>query len=46
MRIKQGRPTTADVSRHEEGLEEELVYHIDYHGVMTHPTPTPKHPTP
>ena len=25
---------------------EETVYHIDYHGVMTHPTPTPKHPKP
>ncbi|KGN65505.1 hypothetical protein Csa_019778 [Cucumis sativus] len=22
----------------------ELVYHIDYHGVTTHPNPTPKHP--
>ncbi|GAB4853489.1 hypothetical protein Ancab_017680 [Ancistrocladus abbreviatus] len=26
--------------------ESELIYHIDYHGVMTHPTPTPKHPKP
>ncbi|KAI3932679.1 hypothetical protein MKW98_012650 [Papaver atlanticum] len=25
---------------------EELVYHVDYHGVSTHPTPTPKHPRP
>ena len=25
---------------------EETVYHIDYHGVTTHPTPTPKHPKP
>ncbi|RVW26165.1 hypothetical protein CK203_109160 [Vitis vinifera] len=25
---------------------EENVYHIDYHGVKTHPTPTPKHPQP
>ncbi|KAI3956465.1 hypothetical protein MKX01_016878 [Papaver californicum] len=25
---------------------EELVYHVDYHGVSTHPTPTPKHPIP
>ncbi|KAM7460931.1 hypothetical protein LguiA_029052 [Lonicera macranthoides] len=25
---------------------EELAYHIDYHGVSTHPTPNPKHPTP
>ncbi|XVF63484.1 hypothetical protein PTKIN_Ptkin09bG0090300 [Pterospermum kingtungense] len=25
--------------------EDEIVnYHIDYHGVTTHPTPTPKHP--
>ncbi|KAK9697168.1 hypothetical protein RND81_08G019200 [Saponaria officinalis] len=23
---------------------DELVYHIDYHGVTTHPAPTPKHP--
>ncbi|XP_063949632.1 uncharacterized protein LOC108223948 [Daucus carota subsp. sativus] len=26
--------------------ERELVYHIDYHGVTTHPNPTPKHPRP
>ncbi|MCL7031897.1 hypothetical protein MKW94_002281 [Papaver nudicaule] len=25
---------------------EDLVYHVDYHGVSTHPTPTPKHPRP
>ncbi|KAJ4709197.1 Solute carrier family 13 member 3 [Melia azedarach] len=25
---------------------DEIVYHIDYHGVTTHPTPTPKHPKP
>ena len=25
---------------------EELAYHTDYHGVSTHPTPNPKHPTP
>ncbi|KAJ9132064.1 hypothetical protein P3X46_034577 [Hevea brasiliensis] len=24
----------------------DLVYHIDYHGVTTHPIPTPKHPRP
>jgi hypothetical protein len=29
-----------------EKLDHELVYHIDYHGVTTHPTPTPKHPKP
>ncbi|KAF8033646.1 hypothetical protein BT93_C0048 [Corymbia citriodora subsp. variegata] len=23
---------------------DDLVYHTDYHGVTTHPTPTPKHP--
>ncbi|KAG6698657.1 hypothetical protein I3843_08G030300 [Carya illinoinensis] len=23
---------------------DEIVYHIDYHGVTTHPTPTPKQP--
>ncbi|KAK1399795.1 putative Transmembrane protein [Heracleum sosnowskyi] len=26
--------------------EQELVYHVDYHGVTTHPDPTPKHPKP
>lgn len=31
--------------RREDNLDE-LVYHIDYHGVTTHPTPTPKHPKP
>ncbi|KAH7572493.1 hypothetical protein JRO89_XS04G0264200 [Xanthoceras sorbifolium] len=25
---------------------DEIVYHTDYHGVTTHPNPTPKHPTP
>lgn len=25
---------------------DEVVYHIDYHGVTTHPTPTPRHPRP
>lgn len=25
---------------------DELVYHVDYHGVTTHPTPTPRHPKP
>lgn len=25
---------------------DELVYNMDYHGVTTHPTPTPKHPKP
>ncbi|KAL9398559.1 hypothetical protein Peur_007520 [Populus x canadensis] len=25
---------------------DDLVYHVDYHGVTTHPTPTPKHPKP
>ncbi|CAN6552013.1 unnamed protein product [Malus baccata var. baccata] len=25
---------------------DELVYHIDYRGVTTHPNPTPRHPTP
>lgn len=24
----------------------DLVYHIDYQGVTTHPIPTPKHPKP
>ncbi|KAL4280459.1 hypothetical protein GQ457_03G031470 [Hibiscus cannabinus] len=27
--------------------DDEIVnYHTDYHGVTTHPTPTPKHPKP
>ncbi|KMT03673.1 hypothetical protein BVRB_8g190110 [Beta vulgaris subsp. vulgaris] len=26
--------------------EDELMYHIDYHGVTTHPSPTPKHGKP
>ncbi|CAN0865132.1 hypothetical protein LINGRAHAP2_LOCUS9146 [Linum grandiflorum] len=25
-----------------EDQEDELIYHIDYNGVMTHPSPTPK----
>ena len=25
---------------------DELVYQVDYHGVTTHPTPTPRHPKP
>lgn len=24
---------------------DEWIYHVDYHGVMTHPNPAPKHPT-
>ncbi|KAI9191549.1 hypothetical protein LWI28_009879 [Acer negundo] len=27
-------------------VDDETVYHIDYHGVTTHPNPTPKHPKP
>ncbi|MFQ6639932.1 hypothetical protein Gotur_016176 [Gossypium turneri] len=28
-------------------MDDEIVnYHLDYHGVTTHPTPTPKHPKP
>ncbi|KAI3863005.1 hypothetical protein MKX03_023560 [Papaver bracteatum] len=38
--IIKGIPTEADDNG------EELVYHVDYHGVSTHPTPTPKHPRP
>ncbi|RZC71169.1 hypothetical protein C5167_034357 [Papaver somniferum] len=38
--IIQGVPAEA------EDNGEELVYHVDYHGVSTHPTPTPKHPRP
>ncbi|KAK8552394.1 hypothetical protein V6N12_040989 [Hibiscus sabdariffa] len=31
----------------EEHMDDEIVnYHIDYRGVTTHPTPTPKHPKP
>lgn len=26
--------------------EDEFAYHVDYHGVTTHPNPTPKHPKP
>ncbi|KAK1550093.1 hypothetical protein Q3G72_013513 [Acer saccharum] len=26
--------------------DDETVYQIDYHGVTTHPNPTPKHPKP
>ncbi|KAF8400254.1 hypothetical protein HHK36_013551 [Tetracentron sinense] len=25
---------------------DQLLYQVDYHGVTTHPTPTPKHPKP
>ncbi|KAI3929234.1 hypothetical protein MKX01_006470 [Papaver californicum] len=38
--IIKGVPTEADDNG------EELVYHVDYHGVSTHPTTTPKHPRP
>ncbi|KAL9255386.1 hypothetical protein AKJ16_DCAP10437 [Drosera capensis] len=41
-------------SKHREGYSEveyqtsergdEWIYHVDYHGVMTHPNPAPKHP--
>ena len=31
--------------QHESGFEE-IVYHIDYQGVKTHPNPTPKRPKP
>ncbi|KAL9254651.1 hypothetical protein AKJ16_DCAP12003 [Drosera capensis] len=41
-------------SKHQEGYGEveyltsehgdEWIYHVDYHGVMTHPNPAPKHP--
>lgn len=27
-------------------MDDDIVYHIDYHGVTTHPTPNPKHPKP
>ncbi|KAG6649262.1 hypothetical protein I3843_07G196400 [Carya illinoinensis] len=30
----------------QDNLDHEFVYHIDYHGVTTHPTPTPRHPKP
>ncbi|KAG9451403.1 hypothetical protein H6P81_011368 [Aristolochia fimbriata] len=26
--------------------DEELIYNVDYHGVSTHPSPSPKHPRP
>ncbi|CAO2842112.1 unnamed protein product [Amaranthus hypochondriacus] len=33
-------------SIHNDDTEDELVYHIDYHGVSTHPSPSPKHGKP
>ncbi|KAA0058191.1 uncharacterized protein E5676_scaffold629G002010 [Cucumis melo var. makuwa] len=44
------RPSPKDMSsntpEHEASINSlgELIYHIDYHGVTTHPNPTPKHP--
>ncbi|XP_023515382.1 uncharacterized protein LOC111779554 [Cucurbita pepo subsp. pepo] len=44
------RPSAKDISsnipEYEASIDRmgELVYHIDYHGVTTHPNPTPKHP--
>ncbi|XP_050219041.1 uncharacterized protein LOC126669578 [Mercurialis annua] len=32
--------------KHESRNDLELLYHIDYNGVTTHPVPTPKHPRP
>ncbi|KAJ7979369.1 putative Transmembrane protein [Quillaja saponaria] len=37
--------TTLEYARSIEKLDD-LVYHTDYHGVTTHPNPTPRHPTP
>ncbi|MQM08201.1 hypothetical protein Taro_041055 [Colocasia esculenta] len=30
----------------DENSEEGLVYNVDYHGVITHPSPLPRHPKP
>lgn len=30
----------------EAGDGDELIYHVDYHGISTHPYPSPKHPRP
>lgn len=44
------RPSAKDITsntpEYEASIESlgELVYHTDYHGVTTHPNPTPKHP--
>ncbi|KAB2620470.1 hypothetical protein D8674_037498 [Pyrus ussuriensis x Pyrus communis] len=38
-------PVVINFSNSKSDLDE-LVYHIDYHGVTTHPNPTPRHPTP
>ncbi|XP_059624558.1 uncharacterized protein LOC132267412 [Cornus florida] len=45
--IKRSIKNLEDSMAIEHGIKEdaeELLYHIDYHGVMTHPTPIPKHP--
>ncbi|KAI8017391.1 hypothetical protein LOK49_LG04G00210 [Camellia lanceoleosa] len=47
-REEKGGSKATDFSRDEEDSKEDdsEEYHIDYHGVSTHPTPTPKHPKP
>ncbi|GMP36654.1 hypothetical protein CsSME_00008712 [Camellia sinensis var. sinensis] len=47
-RKEKGGSKATDFSRGEEDSKEEdsEEYHTDYHGVSTHPTPTPKHPKP
>ncbi|OMO77613.1 hypothetical protein COLO4_25057 [Corchorus olitorius] len=45
--LEKGSNAVIDSRRHSNSNNmDELVYHIDYHGVTTHPTPTPKHPKP
>ncbi|KAK3221210.1 hypothetical protein Dsin_008235 [Dipteronia sinensis] len=43
---KQSRVVGGDAAADKVDNDEETVYHIDYHGVTTHPNPTPKHPKP
>ncbi|OVA13032.1 hypothetical protein BVC80_8947g13 [Macleaya cordata] len=46
IKVPDTPPDDKGVTGEGDDNEEELVYHVDYHGVSTHPTPTPKHPTP
>ncbi|GMH16429.1 hypothetical protein Nepgr_018270 [Nepenthes gracilis] len=42
LKYQEGHSEVEYLTRGENG--DEVIYHIDYHGVMTHPAPTPKHP--
>ncbi|XVE70300.1 hypothetical protein DITRI_Ditri10aG0061300 [Diplodiscus trichospermus] len=48
MQQQQQQQYSINDERIDEDDDDEVVhnYHIDYHGVTTHPTPTPKHPLP